>query len=218
MRTGGNTSLGLSTNTTFCLLSGKWFTRLRLDHCLMKLYLYWCINPTKTLVGSDASLCFTNKYWATFLELRHHIKEGQWRRWCIKGSGRVKSLCLSGYWKTSWRKWTTHCCLCNLSKESDKATVYIKKLIWSKYHSQKWMGTNLENEKTTSSNTGLLLFTSSTPTMTRAVEESGWGPPDVLSSVAVTFRTYSRPWSFGKGVERRRINPAKSTDPLNYTL
>lgn len=48
--------------------------------------------------------------------------------------------------------------------------------------------------------------------MTRAVEESGCGPPDALSSVAVTFRTYSRPWSFGRGVERRRINPAKKKE------
>lgn len=57
--------------------------------------------------------------------------------------------------------------------------------------------------------TGLLLLTSSTPTMTPAVDESDCGPPDELSSVAVTFRKYSRPWSFGRGSERRRINPGK---------
>lgn len=45
----------------------------------------------------------------------------------------------------------------------------------------------------TASNTGLLLLTSSTPTMTRAEEDRGCGPPDALSSVAVTFKTYSRP-------------------------
>lgn len=70
----------------------------------------------------------------------------------------------------------------------------------------------------TASNIGLLLLTSSTPTMTRAVETRGCGPPDVLSSVAVTFKTYSRPWSLGRGEERRRINPTKTTSPLNYGL
>jgi len=60
----------------------------------------------------------------------------------------------------------------------------------------------------TFSKTGLLLFTSSTPTTTWAVEDNAWGPPEALSSVAVTLRTYSTPWSRGGGLERKRIKPA----------
>lgn len=59
----------------------------------------------------------------------------------------------------------------------------------------------------TFSKTGLLLFTSSTPTMTWAVDDKAWGPPEALSSVAVTLRTYSTPWRRGGGLERKRIKP-----------
>lgn len=45
--------------------------------------------------------------------------------------------------------------------------------------------------------------------MTKAVLESERGPPEMLSSVAVTLSTYSGPWSFGGGLERRRIKPVK---------
>lgn len=60
----------------------------------------------------------------------------------------------------------------------------------------------------TFSKTGLLLLTSSTPTMTCAVEDRAWGPPEALSSTAVMLSTYSTPWRWGGGLERSRIKPA----------
>lgn len=44
--------------------------------------------------------------------------------------------------------------------------------------------------------------------MTWAVDDKAWGPPEALSSVAVTLRTYSTPWRWGGGLERRRIKPS----------
>lgn len=64
----------------------------------------------------------------------------------------------------------------------------------------------------TFSKTGLLLLTSSTPTMTCAVEDRGWGPPEALSSTAVMLSTYSTPWRWGGGLERNRIKPADKWD------
>lgn len=57
--------------------------------------------------------------------------------------------------------------------------------------------------------TGLLLLTSSIFTTTWAVLVRGWGPPEALSSVAVTFRTYSVPWSSGNGLARSLTSPVK---------
>lgn len=64
----------------------------------------------------------------------------------------------------------------------------------------------------TFSKTGLLLLTSSTPTITCAVEDRAWGPPEALSSAAVMLRTYSTPWRWGGGLERSRIKPADKRD------
>lgn len=58
--------------------------------------------------------------------------------------------------------------------------------------------------------TGLLLLTSSIFTITWAVLVREWGPPEALSSVAVTLSTYSVPCSFGNGLERSLISPAKT--------
>lgn len=59
--------------------------------------------------------------------------------------------------------------------------------------------------------TGLLLLTSSIFTTTWAVLVRGWGPPEALSSVAVTFRTYSVPCSWGNGLARSLTSPVKTT-------
>lgn len=59
--------------------------------------------------------------------------------------------------------------------------------------------------------TGLLLLTSSIFTTTWAVLVRGWGPPEALSSVAVTFRTYSVPCSSGNGLARSLTSPVKTT-------
>lgn len=59
----------------------------------------------------------------------------------------------------------------------------------------------------TSLKTGLLLFTSLTPTITSAKLLRGVGPPETLSSMAVMFSTYRGPFRLGSGLRRSLMIP-----------
>lgn len=59
----------------------------------------------------------------------------------------------------------------------------------------------------TSLKTGLLLFTSLTPTITSAKLLRGVGPPETLSSMAVMFRAYCGPLRLGSGLRRSLMIP-----------
>lgn len=82
---------------------------------------------------------------------------------------------------------------------------YLWRLYYTRY--------SLDRERTsgerhlTSLKTGLLLLMSLTPTITSAKLLRGVGPPEALSSIAVTFRVYCGPFRLGGGFLRSLMIP-----------
>lgn len=113
----------------------------------------------------------------------------------------------------SWSRWMHNCLIFAACIYSGKVSAVINSPPTLKHTSNPSNALQtfnaVQDSTVTFWNTGLLLLTSSTCTITKAVLESARGPPEMLSSVAVTLRTYSGPWSFGGGLERRRIKPVK---------